>query len=702
MDIEQLDEIYKSFGFEIYPSSSDLRIYLYKKSRYYGADIIPLTDGEELLEQANQYKREFSSLGYATTLKKLINIEDADLELFKSFFSYESSRARLKRKYEIFVQKQGKALLGGNYEYIESPYEIYDELNSTEGLFQLINNKFESESSDLIIIEASAGYGKTCTAYELLTLVTKSEFPVIPIFTELSRNRGAKIFRYILLDEIDIEFPSLNSDLVISEIKKGRIPLIIDGFDELLDKVSSTNMEEGGNFDEVESMLDTIGNLLGNKSKVILTTRRTAIFNGSDFEKWFSKWENKFSVTRISIKEPRIKDWVGENRFAKIKENNFPIQYIANPVLLTFLKNINEEEFNEQLQEPEILIKHYFNKMLERERERQNLIVTVEKQYEIFKNVVRLLLDFDITVESKEFFKEIIRDQNSKLLEYTRTLYTGTEKPTIENLVDTLATHALLDRKGRGENQLGFINDFVLGIFIGEIVCESSYEKIQKDYSTYMLELAVTAYRVQSRKNKALLWDQLINSKKGFLDLYVFYFDIILKESLERNYNELSVYDQNFYNIIFAGRNIKNSVFLNCLFKRCKFDTSYFESVSFVNCTFDSCEILNREFFDDGNEISTIQCTQENCNILPGIIYNNEENDILSPYEKEILVHIMRISQSRGHHLIQLLHCYPKNNNRRVIKALAELEAKGLISISGKHVYPVINKMQEIKNIIEN
>ncbi|MBK7959273.1 MAG: hypothetical protein IPK03_14980 [Bacteroidetes bacterium] len=65
---------------------------------------------------------------------------------------------------------------------------------------------------------------------------------------------------------------------------------------------------------------------------------------------------------------------------------------------------------------PDILVKQYFEKMLERERDRQNLIISVEKQYEIFKNVAQLLLEFDITVESKEFFKEIIKDQNTKLL----------------------------------------------------------------------------------------------------------------------------------------------------------------------------------------------------------------------------------------------------------------------------------------------
>jgi hypothetical protein len=702
MKIEQLDEIYKSFGFEIYASSIKLRIYLYKKSRYYGAEIIKLQEDEDAILEANGFKSEFSSLGFATTLKSISSLEEADVDLFKSFFSFDSSRLRLKKKYELFVQKQKQSLGGFDYKYIESPYEILEIEEDGNGIFPLIEMKFAKKSSELIVIEASAGYGKTCTAYELLTRLTVQDIPIVPIFTELSRNRGAKIFRYILLDEIDIEFPTLNSELVIREIKKGRVPLIIDGFDELLDKVNLSLNDEDGDLDEVESMLDTIGNLLGENAKIILTTRRTAIFNGPEFHNWQSKWENKFKVTRISIKEPRIKDWVGDNRFQIIKENDFPIQSIANPVLLSFLRNITDNEFDAQIMEPDILISHYFTKMLERERERQNLVISAEKQYEIFKNVVKLLLDFDITVETKEFFKEIIKEQNSKLLEYTRTLYTGVEKPTIENLVDTLATHALLDRKGRGDNQIGFINDFVLGIFIGEIICDASFEKIYKDYSTYMIELAVTAYRVQSPSKKIALWNKLINSKKIFLELYIFYFDIILLERLAKSYSELTVYDQNFYNISFIDKEIKNSVFLNCLFKRCIFDTSKFENVSLINCMFDNCQITNNTHFGIGNEISTIQCRQENCSILPGTIYENEGEQILTHEVKDILKKIMSISKTKGHHIVQLLRCYSKNSNRKVLKALSELEFQGYISITGNHIYPVINKMQEIKTIIED
>lgn len=700
-DVSDLDVLYKSYGFDINKDNVNLRVYLYKKSRYYGAEIIPLAKNSDILKKAEDLKHEYSALGYATTVREVSSIDEADLELFKSFFSYDAAKVRLRKKYEQFTIKQNRNLLGNIYEYIESPFEVFNETSHSEKLFELISNTIDRASSDLIIIEASAGYGKTCTAYELLRLITEKDNFQIPIFTELARNRGAKIFRYIMLDEIDIEFPSLNSDLVITEIKKGRIPLIIDGFDELLDKVNITEGDSATSFEEVETMLDTIGHLLNANSKIILTTRRTAIFNGVEFDKWYSKWDNKFHVTRLSLKEPRIKDWLGEDRFLKIKQYNVPIQYVANPVILTYLKNITVDDFDSQISSPEILIKHYFEKMLDRERERQNLIISIEQQYEIFKNVVRLLLDFDITVESKEFFKEIIKDQNHKLLEYTRTLYTGIDKPSIDNLVDTLATHALLDRKGRDDSQIGFINDFVLGIYIGEIICETSVTKIEKDYSTYMLELAVTAYRVQSRKNKAALWEKLMSVKHRFQELYIFYFDVILKESLMRDYREISVYDLNIYNIQFANNKVIDTVFLNCLFKKCSFDLDSLEGVSFIDCTFDSCSIVDGRFFDEDSGVSTIKCKQENCKLLPGETYIPVNgSDEFTSIEKEILQNVLKISQTKGHHIMQLMHCFQKAEGRKVLIGLDSLEAKGFIEIKGNHIYPQINRIQTIKQIL--
>ena len=700
MDLKKIENTYRTYGFEISRDEPDLAIFLYKKGRYFGVDIILLEDSPETQIKAKQYKDQYSKLGYAVNIKAEVSEEDIELELFKSFFSYDSTRHRLKKKYDEFVLKQTKSLIGNQYEYIGSPFELFDgELNvSSKNLLRNVLEIMQRPDPQLIILEAAAGYGKTCAAYEILNLLLDQKNKVIsPLFTELAKNRGAKIFRYILLDEIDIEFPTLNSELVISEIKKGRIPLIIDGFDELLEKVNVSDVDISSGFDEIETMLDTIGHLLEHNAKIILTTRKTAIFNGTEFEKWYLKFKSKFGISRFSIKEPRIKDWLGKSRFEIIREHNIPIQYVANPVILTYLKNIADEEFALQVENPELLIDQYFDRILEREQERQHLIITVEKQYEIFKNVAKMLVEFDITVESKEFFKEIIKDQNNKLLEYTRTLYSGQNKPSLDNLVDTLATHALLDRKGRNDSQIGFINDFVFGILVGEIIRETSIEIIAKDYSFYMLDLACTAYKVQNRENKYLLWEKINEVKEKLQPVSIFNYDIILREKLVRNYIDLTVYDTTFFSIKFESFDIENTVFLNCYFKNCEFDPAVLKGISFVDCTFDSCTVLNGKFLDSSPEISTVKCRLKHCQVLENHVYHIDQKAIFTQFESEILRKTMEISDARSQHIMHLLHKFEKNQNKAVLKSIESLVERDFMRLNGGQVGININKLQLIK-----
>lgn len=68
------------------------------------------------------------------------------------------------------------------YEYIKCPYEIskYQSENENfentsvkfyqEGLVERLSDLLDSHQGPLfVILEAAAGYGKTCTAYELLS-----------------------------------------------------------------------------------------------------------------------------------------------------------------------------------------------------------------------------------------------------------------------------------------------------------------------------------------------------------------------------------------------------------------------------------------------------------------------------------------------------------------------------------------------------
>lgn len=700
MDRKELENIYKSYGFEVDNSIENIAVFLYKKGRYFGADIIPLNSEEDTLKKAEEIKNTYSELGYAATLRIVNCIEDARVELFKSFFSYDSTIERLKKKYSDFTKKQTQNLLGHTYQYIECPFEIYEEQDVQNNFLSIIKGAvLEEDKPHLIIIEAAAGYGKTSTAFELLNLLISDEqISKIPIITELSRNRGAKIFRYILLDEIDNEFQTLNSELVIKEIKEGRIPVIIDGFDELLSKI---NLESDiSTLEEVEPMLNTIGGLLEDNAKVILTTRKTAIFNGAEFEKWKIQWKDKFEVTRISIKEPRIWDWLGDDKVNLLDEKNIQISAIANPVILAYLKSLTYQEFETQIIDNENLVNQYFKRMLEREKDRQNLFMTVEDQYEVFKNVVALLIELDISSESKEFFKEIIKDQNLKLLEIVRTYYP--ERPTIDSLVDSLATHALLDRKGRYLNQIGFINDFIFGIFIGDIINERPLEEMEKAFSSYMVELGVTAYKVQSSLKRNNLWDHLNVIQHQFTPYTIFNFDIILKRSLVRDYADLDIKELTFHNIEFTEFTIKNTVFTNCVFKNCAFDTEIFEGVSFINCIFEKCITLDGYLDKYYDGATAINCSEKKCNILIGTDSYIEENDStqIEELQTNILNFLWNFEHIKKHQLSSVIKKIDGLSHRKIAVALNELETQKYITIKGNSLEFNLNKIADIKKIL--
>ena len=149
------------------------------------------------------------------------------------------------------------------YEYIESPYTIEENILDTKfgQKNDLINSIYRDISGigpTLIIVEAAAGFGKTSTALELLKKYEYVEHGIRPFYMELSKDRQAATFRYLLLSQMHREFNVLlGDDIVNHNIKKGRIPLIIDGFDELLSEDLDT-----GNVNKArrkgETMLSTI------------------------------------------------------------------------------------------------------------------------------------------------------------------------------------------------------------------------------------------------------------------------------------------------------------------------------------------------------------------------------------------------------------------------------------------------------------
>ncbi|ALM50602.1 hypothetical protein AMR72_17975 [Flavobacterium psychrophilum] len=648
LPIDDLDKLFQSYNYQVAPQSdSKIRIYTLRYGMYHAAELIILEDDYD----ASEIKSQYSQAGYATEVRNATDIYDIEEYLFEGFFIKTPLGNELKNRYSHFVQKQLQNLPeGSTYEYVEGAYDFM--LQNEEGavienriavvdgsIVSKINHLLtETEGSLFIVIEAAAGFGKTCTANEVLNSLSNTSSKKLPFFTELSRNREARVFKHILLNEIDEQFPTgIKQNIVIEQITKGRIPLIIDGFDELITKES--------NKEEVESMFTTILDLLKGQAKIIITSRKTAIFNSDEFHNSIIESKNHFSVARFQIKEPTVENWLVPEKLDYLKEKDFPIDELANPVLLAYVKNIPFDRLKSYLaSDSEIsLVDTYLTYLLTREQIRQNLKITIENQFRIFRKLVRFMTEYNFTAETKSTIKDFIKAYNLKIIKESLLLYLAEEKPSIEDLVETLSNHVFLDRKPNG--YLGIINDFIFGYLVGENLILKKYEYYYPDFYENLPQdfsvKAVQSFKIQSVERRKALWDIFHSNSDRFNYDVKFYFDLDYSflKLFTREYCNLFLSDSEFKNLEFAGDGIfKDSIFSNITFKSCQFKIDNFTNCTFQNCEFYDCDYEIAVHDKAFNDFALFACFSNNHfieNLAQDLEYeeegylNNDLTDVL-------------------------------------------------------------------------
>lgn len=597
MNSEKLKSLYASYGFEEYPVDySGLLVFTLRSGHFHNADIVVL-DKTANVDSTFQKLRE---LNLACTVRNYSSLDDAEDVLFSGFFSAKETKLRLKKEYEKHVRSIETTLgIENSYKYVEVGYTV-DGKKSQKSLLNAILDKFNSSRPTLILIEAAAGFGKTCTAFEVLNELLTINSTKVPLFSELSRNRKAKIFRYVFLDEIDRSFPALSSKLVQNKIRQGRVPVILDGFDELIHQSKSTD-DDG--YESAEPMLETIGELLEDNSKVLLTTRRTAIFDGDSFNEWVLDNEENFDVVRVRLQEPTLEDWLSSEKLSILKDLKFPISNLNNPVLLAYLRAVSEPSFQAIAEEGEDLVNRYFTTLLEREQERQNLKLSVDEQLMILRAIALDMIVLNYTSESKEYIEMLLADKFVVQLEKARTLYTSQERPSLEELITKLTTHALLDRMG-ARNSIGFINEFILGSFVADIIINSKdNEWISEER---FLEPAVMATVPRNEQRKTELWSQIKFSLEFLPPVEKILLSKAMRNDIEVELENDSLTGEAFRELSFGLRPVKHFLFLNCIFQDCFFYRSGMDRVTFVNCHFYGCEVKGIEADIDADRVSLI------------------------------------------------------------------------------------------------
>ena len=695
INIEELDSLFIQYGYTLQEHRKSCRVYLLRQGMYYGAEIV-IFDGSEQAELAAGY----ADSGFSVKRQYFNRIEEAEEYLFKGFFKTEVSRMEIESRYHDFSEKQMRPYGKDSdihYQYIPMPFSVYkdnyDEGKQGVNLLETISRQIESPGAHLVIVEAAAGYGKTCTSYELYHSFLKrdSQQAIKPIFTELSRNRDAKQFKYVLWSEIDKEkSTTAKQDLVVYNIRKGRIPLIIDGFDELLSKDIDSGSDEGlDEFQQVETMLSTIGGLLQEDAKIILTSRKTAIFAGAAFEQWIEGYNGAFDVMRIQLERPRIESWLSPERFEKLTNAGIPLRDIANPVLLTYLRNIPEVEFADVISTPGDITQKYFQFLLSRERERQDLIISVGDQLAIFEQLALNFLEFDFMGDTRQFIKEMIVDYNKPILMHYKEL---SPKPIqLSELADTLTNHALLDRVGN-KDYVAFVNEFVFGYLLGRgvlrlgIKCLESQNPLSED----ILERSVLSFKYAVDADRQALWRKLSPLKPRMTAPHILMMETTLIHRINDSYKDCSFNSLYFEDVKFSEQDgsFNNATFVDCTFKNCIFSAATFNSSYFTGCKFKDCTLVvpvnvgNAHFFG---------CDDYHSGFIAGFITSPVAVDISDPIplEIQILSKYFKVDGRRPKmkYVSQLRSEFPDEQVDEMSAVLERLRKYKYIQVSGNNSF---------------
>lgn len=701
MNREKLEKLYKSYGFDVFKvANKDVLVFTLRSGHFHNADIVKLSEKADV-ESTFQ---ELRQLNFACSVRDYSSIDEVENVLFEGFFSAKETKQRLNKEYEKHVNSIEETLgVKDSYKYVEVAYTVDGEPR-TEELINTIIKRFESPRPTLVLIEAAAGFGKTCTAFEVLRELLQTSSSKVPLFSELSRNRTAKIFRYVFLDEIDRNFPTLRSSLVQEKIKQGKVPVILDGFDELIHQ-SKASDDDG--YESAEPMLDTIGELLEENSKVVLTTRRTAIFDGDAFHEWVFSHEDEFDVLRLRLQEPTIDDWLTPDKIENLKNSSFPIDKLNNPVLLAYLRGLHADEFEEVLKYSDDIVNRYFTTLLEREKERQNLKLSVEEQMRIMRFIASDMLLSNYTSESKEYLELLISEKFASLLEKTRALYTSSERPSIDELITKVTTHALLDRVGNRDN-IGFINEFVLGNFVADVVVATEDQEWLGEQR--FIEPAVMATAPRSKERRDNFWSAIRFALEFQPPSDRVMFSQVLCGDLFVELSDETLSGQTLREVNFGvNSSINRFLFLDCIFQACSFKKSGFKDVTFINCQFYECSVVESDEGSPGEVelINNHEDTEGFLNKLGTVKGHGKDeriSDSLSSAESFVLGKFWPKGRPRAHkhRPVSILYGNGKYMPSEIHSAIDALKNREILIVPDKSSFLEINfsKVNEIKAVL--
>jgi len=371
-----------------------------------------------------------------------------------------------------------------------------------------------------------------------------------------------------------------------------------------------TSQQDVDNLEDVDTqktMLDTISELfrVGSKAKVVLTSRRSSIITGELFEIWAEKNLSDVGISRFQIGIPTIIDWIGDVKY-KLIEKTVDIRSIANPVLLAYLRHLPKKYFV-NISNGEDIINTYFKRLLERERVRQSLELSVAEQTEILTSLAASFVKFEISSEDKDFLLDLVQDIIKNNVDDYLSRYLNPEEAPIDSkeFAMKIVRHALLDRVSNTSNKIGFINDFIFGYFIATSVIRNKTSINDMLNEKYILD-STDAFSSMSEKKRVSFYDKIKQLVEVLSPIQKLEIQRNLLRRLNDNLENITFQNFVFNNMKIAVFEVKNCIFTSCTFDQSEIDSNIFSDCMFIDCKFFECSIIKPKV---DNDLIFTRCT---------------------------------------------------------------------------------------------
>jgi hypothetical protein len=690
---DNIRSLYERYGFKHNPSASTpkLLVHTIKAGYVHHADVLVLDPSER--EGVAKTRSNLEESGFSCLLRDFTSLEALEDRLFSGFFGTAETRQRHLKHYADFTTNTSRNI-DGPYEYIAARFSQNGQEQHGKGIVETVVDAFTATGPTIVLLEAAAGYGKTCTAYEVLNTLVARRPERPPLFIELARNRQATIFQYVLLDEIDRNYPGLNRELVESEIATGNVPLIIDGFDELLRRSAVEPAEDTAN--RVETMLDTVAMLLRGQAKILITTRRTAFFSDADFDTWCDQYEGRFRAERLVLHAPTPQDWVGSTRARRIEELGSAAQALANPVLLSMLRHLDDTSFRAYISDTDLMVDRYFERITERELVRQDINIPHDEQLAILRRLASHFIQEDVTTESEHRTAEVIRTTSRDILEHSQAKYSSGNRPSLEQLSEKLTRHALLDRVGQEGDKIGFVNEFVAGTLFGEVL-----EKTSNAFcSERVLDLSTFAYSARGSERRGGLFEAVRSMLPALTTLERTTTALRLLNDVDFDITNDTIEGISFHNCVLGKHSITNSVFNNCVFK----------SVTFLGDRITQCGFGQCRFYDCKTEGAADGLWHRNCSSTPDENFLDHFGQMvgaIDPPTDKIEDDVLRQFWPKGRSFASsrlskrtIYRGFSPGQRQHIDDALETLRGLGLIRLDSDVVHLNTTKMSDVRGRI--